>query len=76
MDRDTFSFVVYMIHACAGRWKKLPSDAYRILKDSGCISEYLVPCYDVLHTQGVDYIVDDIQEYLEIRGVKHGRGCS
>ena len=34
---------------------------------SGCINNYLVPHYIVLHTQGTGYIVDDISEYLKIR---------
>jgi len=59
-----------MIHACADRWRKLPSDVYRLLKKSGCIDQYLVPNYEILHTQGTEYVVDDIREYLDIRGVK------
>ena len=70
MDKETFSFVVYMIHACAGRWKKLPSEIYHLLKSSGCIDQYLVPLYDILHTQGTEFVVDDIKEYLSVRGVR------
>ena len=70
MNQDSFAYVVYMIHACADRWRKLPSDVYRLLKKSGCIDQYLVPNYEILHTQGTEYVVDDIREYLDIRGVK------
>ncbi|MBR0378056.1 MAG: DUF3791 domain-containing protein [Lachnospiraceae bacterium] len=70
MDRESFSFVIYMIHACANRWRKVPSDVYKMLQKTGCIDNYLVPHYDILHTQGTDYIVDDIEEYLGIRGVR------
>ena len=70
MNQDSFAYVVYMIHACADRWSKLPSDVYRTLKKSGCIDQYLVPNYEILHTQGTEFVVDDIQEYLDIRGVK------
>ena len=69
MNRDSFSFVIYMIHACANRWKKLPSEIYHLLQSTGCIDHYLVPYYDVLHTQGTEYVVADIKEYLEVRGV-------
>ena len=69
MNRESFSFVIYMIHACANRWRKVPSDVYKLLQKTGCIDNYLVPHYDILHTQGTDYIVDDIKEYLGIRGV-------
>lgn len=69
MDKESFSFVVYMIHACADKWGKLPSEVYQKLQSAGCIDGYLVPHYDILHTQGTGYIVDDIREYLEVRGV-------
>ncbi|MBR4164533.1 MAG: DUF3791 domain-containing protein [Solobacterium sp.] len=70
MNKESFSFVVYMIHACANKWHKMPSDIYKLLQKTGCIDHYLVPHYDILHTQGTDYIVEDIKEYLQIRGVK------
>ena len=70
MNRDSFSFVIYMIHACANQWGKVPSDVYKLLQKTGCIDNYLVPYYDILHTQGTDFIVEDIKEYLGIRGVK------
>lgn len=41
---------------------------YHILQSKGCIDGILVPNYDVLHTQGTMYIVEDIQEYLKVRG--------
>lgn len=69
MDKESFSFVVYMIHACADKWDKLPSEVYQKLQSVGCIDGYLVPHYDILHTQGTGYIVDDIRQYLEVRGV-------
>ena len=70
MSKESFSFVIYMIHACANQWGKVPSDVYKLLQQTGCIDNYLVPHYDILHTQGTDYIVEDINEYLGIRGVK------
>ena len=69
MNENTFPFVIYMIHACANRWNRTPKQVYSKLKDTGCIDGYLVPHYDILHTQGTDYVVDDIQEYLNVRGV-------
>ena len=60
--------MIYMIHACANRWNRTPKQVYRKLKDVDCIDRYLVPYYDILHTQGTDYLVDDIQKYLSVRG--------
>lgn len=38
---------------------------YYALKQSGCLDHYLVPNYDILHTQSTDYVVEDITEYLK-----------
>ena len=69
MNRDILSFVVYMIHRCADQWGLSPSGVYRILEGSGCIRDYLVPHYDVLHTQSSRYVLEDIQKYLQKRGI-------
>ena len=69
MDRESFSFVIYMIHACANRWRKVPSDVYKMLQKTGCIDNYLVPHYDILHTQGTAFVVGDIEDYLTARGI-------
>lgn len=70
MDKEKFSFVIYMIHACANKWGKLPSDVYFLLNNAGCIEKFLVAHFDVLHTQSTSYIIDDITEYLGVRGIK------
>ena len=69
MDENSFSYAVYMIHASANRWNVAPSQVYQALKKSGCLERYLIPCYDILHTQSTDYVVQDIEEYLEERGI-------
>ena len=69
MVQESFEFVVYMIHACANKWNRLPSFVYRKLKDSGCIQKLLVPNYEILHTQSTDFVVRDIEEYLNVRKV-------
>ena len=69
MSKDVFSFVIYMIHELADSWNKLPSQVFCILKESGCIDNYLIPYFDVLHTLGSQYLVHDITEYVEKRGV-------
>ena len=69
MNKDTFPFVVYLIHACADRWGKTPKQVYNELKATKCIEQYLVPNYEILHTQGSNYLVDDIREYLNVRGI-------
>ena len=69
MSKESLSFVVYMIHAGANKWDMLPSIVYQKLQSAGCIDHYLVPHYEILHTQGTDFVVNDIEEYLEVRGI-------
>ncbi|WP_242826981.1 DUF3791 domain-containing protein [Butyrivibrio sp. MC2013] len=58
-----------MIHACANKWSKTPSEVYFLMTQSDCINSFLVPNFDVLHTQSTSYIVEDITEYLRVRGI-------
>ena len=69
MSKDTFEFVIYMLHACADKWSQLPSVVYKKLKDSDCIDNLLVPYYDIFKTQVSDFIVYDIEDYLAARGI-------
>ena len=63
-------FAVFCIENVAVRLGK-PSDAvYRALTGkSDILNQYIVPCYGSLHTQGRDYIINDILEVMEERGV-------
>lgn len=69
MDKDSFSYVIYMIHACANNWEHNPSEVYMMMKSTNCIMGFLVPNYEILHTQSTQYVMEDIKEYLSIRGI-------
>jgi hypothetical protein len=44
-------------------------ETYGILMDTGILDEYLIKCYDTLHTLGAEYLVDDITEFVYEKGV-------
>lgn len=69
MNKDSFSFVIYMIHACANKWGHDPSEVYQKMKLADCITGFLIPNYEILHTQSTQYVMEDIKEYLNVRGV-------
>ena len=69
MNKESFSFIVYMIHACADKWGLSPAEVYKKLQSVGCIDRYLIPNYEILHTQGSGYVTEDIEQYLTMRGV-------
>ena len=45
------------------------AEAYRRLKESGILMDYIVPCYDILHTFSREYIVEDLISLMRKRGV-------
>ena len=51
MTKDVLSFIVYMIHACANKWGVSPSVVYKKMQTANCITNFLVPNYEILHTQ-------------------------
>lgn len=64
------AFVVYLIHALSEAWKMATPNVYSLLKTSGTLDKYVIPFYDVLHTCGSRYLVEDITGYLTDRGYK------
>lgn len=64
------SFSIFMLYSLADKWNKTPASVYKILNAAGIIDDYVISCYDVLHTQGKEYLVEDITEYVKEKGVK------
>ena len=48
---------------------KNTKEVYHTMQDAGIIDDYIVPCYDVLHTFSKEYIVDDLVSYMRKKGV-------
>ena len=69
-SKENLVFAVFLVHALAVAWNKSPSAAYAIFKQSGVMENYILPCYDTLHTLGTNYLIEDITGYVEDRGVK------
>lgn len=66
--RNEIEFVVFLIHRLSRAWNKTTPETYRILKESNILGEYILPCYDVLHTQGENYLINDITAFAQERG--------
>lgn len=63
-------FAVFCIESIAIKLNSLPEAIYRKLAiDSNILNEYIVPEYEVLHTQGKEYIINDIVELMQEKGV-------
>lgn len=64
-------FAVFCIENVAIRLGVVAEKVYSALADkSDILYAYIVPEYETLHTQGKEYIVDDILEVMRERGVE------
>ena len=68
MDKDTASFIIYIIHKITRRNRLTPSQVYRLLNKTECINKYLVPCYDLLHTISSDAVADNALLWVKNHG--------
>jgi hypothetical protein len=69
-SRKELEFAVFCIENVAEKLGKTGNEIYEILAGkSDILDSYIIPCYDVLHTQGKNYIVDDILDYMKKRGL-------
>lgn len=68
--KNDLEFVIFCVENLAVYIHKPAPTIYNALKASGILEEYIIPCYDVLHTQGKEYIVEDILSVIKKRGVE------
>lgn len=70
-NSSELEFAVFCIENVAA---KLGVDAERVYRaftqNSNILHGYIVPEYEVLHTQSREYIIDDLLDVMEERGVK------
>ena len=70
MKLKELEFAVFCIENVAEKLNITGKDIFNLLtKNSNILDGYIVPSYDVLHTQGKNYIVNDIIECMTEQGV-------
>lgn len=69
MNKDILEFVTYCISKLSYLLNLSQREVYQRLKKSGILYDYIVPSYDVLHTFGSRYLMDDLTEYMKEKGV-------
>jgi hypothetical protein len=71
MTKNELSFAVFCIEGIAEKLNINGLGVYKLLTvDSKILDDYIIPHYDALHTQGKEYIVDDIIEVMKQKGIK------
>ena len=69
-NEDQIEFAVFCVENLATDLNMDPTDVYDLLTvKSDVLSSYIVPCFDTLHTQDKQYVIDDIKRVLRIKGV-------
>ncbi|MCC8015541.1 MAG: DUF3791 domain-containing protein [Eubacterium sp.] len=69
-NSEELEFAVFCIENTAIKLGVSADRVYKALTEkSSLLNEYIIPCYEPLHSQGKDYIVDDIISALEEKGI-------
>ena len=66
VPKDVFEFYTYCLENYAIRKQMSGMRAWVLFKESGA-DEYVIDNYDLLHTQGLEYVLDDIQRFINRR---------
>lgn len=64
-------FAIFCIENVAEKLGVGAEKIYNIFtKESNILNEYVVPEYEILHTQSKEYIVEELLEVMKEKGVK------
>ena len=69
LEKKELTFVVFILHALGQHWNMTTPEVYDILNSTGILDDYIIKCYDVLHTLGNEYLVEDITEFVREKGI-------
>ena len=70
-ESKELEFAIFCIENIASRLHVNAQKVYVALSEqTNILKDYIIPEYEVLHTQSKDYIVDDIIDVMHERGVK------
>ena len=64
LEKKELTFVVFILHALGQHWNMTTPEVYEILNTTGILDDYIIKYYDVLHTLGKEYLVEDITEFV------------
>ena len=70
-NTNELEFAIFCIENLAKRFHTDGKMMYNLLAEqSDILNDYIVPEYEVLHTQSREYIVDDLIDVIKERGVE------
>lgn len=69
LEKKELTFVVFILYVLGQHWNMTTPEVYDILNSTGILDDYIIKCYDVLHTLGKEYLVEDITEFVREKGI-------
>lgn len=66
VPKEVFEFYTYCLESYAAGKRISGMQAWVLFKETGA-DEYVIDNYDLLHTQGMDYILDVVQRFINKR---------
>jgi hypothetical protein len=70
MNGDTLLFAVFCIEGIAERLNMGGAEVFKLLSGKGNILDtYILEYYDTLHTQGKEYVVDELVGLMKKEGL-------
>ncbi len=70
-DMQELEFAIFCIENVAKKLQKTADQIYvALVEKSNILHDYIAPEYEILHTQGKEYIINDIIEVMKERGVE------
>ena len=70
MDKKELDFAVFCVESIAERLNLDGAGVYDLLTArSKLLDDYIISNYEALHTQGKEYIVNDLVEYMKKEGL-------
>lgn len=70
VNSDELEFAIFCIENIAAKLGVNAENVYTALTEkSSILNDYIIPEYEILHTQSKEYIVNDILDVMRERGV-------
>ena len=70
LDNNQIEFSIFCVENIAVKLGMSGDEVYQLLtEDKDILDEYIIPNYEMLHTQDKEYIVNDIIDYMKECGV-------
>jgi hypothetical protein len=70
VDEKVLEFAIFCVESVAESLNINAEEVYKMIKyDTDILQNYIIPCYDALHSQSKRYIVEDLIELLKEKGV-------